>query len=271
MAGEEGSSFVRSSVNAPILIAGDEDEHQTIPINSHIDGCQLKEAKVPSLMLQSSFLIVLSHVKGHELTGMGGAIKNMGMGCVSVETKRAQHYVNMPRYNEDSDCDECGKCVKACPIDAIEIIDGEPVQSVTECTACGTCYFTCPRHCWEWPPGSKEKLQLYLSHAASAITEAYKGRIAFLNFIQDVVPLCDCAPSSGKPVVQDVGITFSLDPVAIDKASLDLIDQAPIIPGSTSAGPPDILGKIHNTSSLIQLKTAEKLKMGRLKYKLVTL
>ena len=262
------NGFVKASVNAPVMIAGDDDEHQTIPIENRIDNCQLKEAKVPSILLQSKLLIVLSHVKGHELTGMGGAIKNLGMGCVSIETKRAQHYVNMPQFNEEGDCDACGKCAKVCPTNAIKIVEGKVTREITECTACGTCFFTCPSHCWEWPPGSKEKLQVYLGHSASAVVSGYRGKIAYFNVIQDVVPLCDCAPASGQPVVQDVGITFSLDPVAIDKASLDLIDQAPIIPGSTSVKPPDILGKLHDTSSLIQLKTAEKLKLGSLRYEL---
>jgi len=110
-----------------------------------------------------------------------------------------------------------------------------------------------------------------MMHAASAVVSAYRGKIAFVNFIQDVVPLCDCIAGSGKPVVQDVGITFSLDPVAIDRASFDLVDKSPIIPGSTSVKPPDILGKMHDTSSLIQLQTAEKLKMGSMKYELVSI
>jgi hypothetical protein len=105
---------------------------------------------------------------------------------------------------------------------------------------------------------------------ASTLLAEYKGKIAFLNFIQDIVPYCDCAAPSGNPVVQDVGIALSLDPVAIDKASLDLVDNSPIIPGSTSVKPPDILGKMHHTSSLVQLETAEKLGVGTLKYTLVS-
>jgi uncharacterized Fe-S center protein len=99
----------------------------------------------------------------------------------------------------------------------------------------------------------------------------YKGRIGFVNFVQDIVPHCDCAAPSGQPVVQDVGIVFSFDSVAADKASLDLIDRAPIIPGSTSATPPDVLGKIHQTDSLVQLVTAEKLGVGTLKYEMVAI
>jgi uncharacterized Fe-S center protein len=263
------NGFVQASVNAPVVIADDADELQTIPIMNPIDGCELKEIKVSSLLLKPSLLVVLSHVKGHELTGFGGALKNLGMGCVSTSTKRAEHRVNMPIFAEERECNACGKCADACPPDAITLVDGKPRRAVAECIYCGTCYFKCPSHCWIWPPGSKEKLQVYLGHAASAVHSRFKGKVVFVNFIQDVVPYCDCAAPSGNPVVQDVGIALSLDPVAIDKASLDLIDQSPIIPGATSAKPPDILGKMHHTNSLVQLETAEKLGVGRLEYKLV--
>jgi uncharacterized protein len=263
------NGFVEASVSAPVVITDDDDELKTITIVNQVDGCKLKEIKAPSLLLKSSCLIVLSHVKGHELTGFGGALKNLGMGCVSTEAKRAQHRVNMPIFAEERECNGCGKCADACPPDAITLVDGKPRRVDAECTYCGTCYFICPSHCWIWPPGAKEKLQVYLGHVASALLSEYKGKIAFVNFIQDIVPYCDCAAPSGNPVVQDVGMAFSFDPVAIDKASLDLIDNSPIIPGVTSVEPPDILGKMHHTSSLVHLETAEKLGAGSLTYKLV--
>jgi len=229
----------------------------------------MKEVKIPSLLLKPPFLVVLSHVKGHEITGFGGALKNLGMGCVSTSSKRAQHRVNIPIFAEERECNGCGKCADACPPKAIMMVNEKPRRVSAECTYCGTCFFICPSHCWIWPPGSKEKLQVYVSHAASAVLQGYRGKVVFVNFIQDVVPYCDCAAPSGNPVVQDVGITLSFDPVAIDKASLDLIDKSPIIPGATSAKPPDILGKMHHTSCMVQLETAEKLGMGSTKYKLV--
>ncbi len=118
---------------------------------------------------------------------------------------------------------------------------------------------------------AKEKLQVCLGHTASTLVSEYKGVMAFVNFIQDVTPDCDCAAPSGQPIVQDVGIAFSRDVVATDKASLDLIDSAPIIPGATSSLPPDLLGNMHNADSLIQLKTAEKLGIGNLTYELITI
>lgn len=263
------NGFVEASVNAPVVIADDSDELQTIPIKNPIEGCKMKGIKVSSLILKQPFLVVLSHVKGHELAGFGGALKNLGMGCVSTETKRAQHYVNMPIFAEEKECNGCGKCADACPTKAITLVDEKPQRAAAECIYCGTCHFKCPSECWIWPPGSKEKLQVYLGHAASAVVSGYKGKAIFVNFIQDVVPFCDCAAPSGNPVVQDVGIALSFDPVSVDKASLDLIDKSPVIPGATSAKPPDILGKMHHTNSLVQLETAEKLGAGSLKYKLV--
>ncbi len=264
------NGFAEATVGAPVVITDDEDKQEIIPISNRINDCELEQAKVPSLLLESPCILVVSHVKGHDLTGFGGALKNVGMGCVSSETKRAQHFVNMPQFN-NSDCDGCGKCIESCPTDAIKLVNETVEREVSECISCGTCLFRCPLHCWVWPAGSKEKLQVYMAHVASAVLSEYKGRIGFVNFVQDVVPHCDCAAPSGQPVVQDVGIVFSFDPVAVDKASLDLVDRAPIIPGSTSVTPPDLLGKMHQTDSLVQLVTAEKLGIGTLKYEMVTI
>ena len=140
-------------MDAPVVITDDEDDLQTIPLRNRIGDCQLREAKVPSLLLQSACMIVLSHVKGHDLTGFGGALKNLGMGCVSTETKRAQHSVNMPQFDEESDCDGCGECADACPTSAITIVNGKPVREVVECIYCGTCFNKCPSDCWVLPPG----------------------------------------------------------------------------------------------------------------------
>jgi hypothetical protein len=264
------NGFAEATVGAPVVITDDEDKQEIIPISNRINDCELEQAKVPSLLLESPCILVVSHVKGHDLTGFGGALKNVGMGCVSSETKRAQHFVNMPQFN-NSDCDGCGKCIESCPTDAIKLVNETVEREVSECISCGTCLFRCPLHCWVWPAGSKEKLQVYMAHVASAVLSEYKGRIGFVNFVQDVVPHCDCAAPSGQPVVQDVGIVFSFDPVAVDKASLDLVDRAPIIPGSTSVTPPDLLGKMHQTDSLVQLVTAEKLGIGTLKYEMVAI
>lgn len=264
------NGFSEFTTNCPVIITDDSDKLLTIPIKKHINGCKLIEIRVPMRLIETDCLIVLSHFKGHDLTGFGGALKNIAMGCVSTETKRAQHSVNMPEYQNDRECNGCGTCVELCPSHAIKLSDGKPFRTDAECISCATCYFVCPSHCWEWPVGSKELLQIYMAHVTYTLLNEYKGKTVYINFIQDVVPHCDCAAPSGIPVVQDVGIVLSMDPVAVDKASFDLVDQSPIIPESTRVNPPDILGKIHNTNSQVQLKTAQRLGLGSIKYDLIT-
>ncbi|GAI41512.1 unnamed protein product, partial [marine sediment metagenome] len=87
--------------------------------------------------------------------------------------------------------------------------------------------------------------------------------------VQDVTPLCDCAAQAGNPIVADVGILASMDPVAIDKTSLDLIDKAELVPGALAEDGPDRLGRINHTDSTIQMRVAKKLGMGELEYRII--
>jgi uncharacterized protein len=264
------NGFTISTIDAPIEIIDEKETFNVVPLLNIIEGCTLKDVLVPSRLHDADYLIVLSHVKGHELAGFGGALKNLGMGCVGTKTKQAQHMVNMPvLYNLES-CDGCGKCARSCPANALKVVNGKIQKSMPECTSCATCLFECVSGCWEWPPDAKHDLQVNLAHSANAVYSSYQGHAVFINFIQDVVPQCDCQASFDLPVVQDIGILVSSDPVAIDKASLDLIDKAPLLPGfAERLSGPDVLGKMHATSSLIQLEVAHKLKMGDLEYELL--
>jgi uncharacterized Fe-S center protein len=118
------------------------------------------------------------------------------------------------------------------------------------------------------PPRAKEIFQVYLAHAAAGVLSRFHYKVAFINFIQDVTPLCDCVTPSGLPVVPDIGILASTDVVAIEKASLDLIAQIKPIGKFATVSSPDILGKINDTDSLIQIRTAQKLDLGNMAYQL---
>jgi len=265
------NGFVKESIGAPVVIA-DRDGHDgiSVPLKSTVDGCELKDVEIATRIYESSFLLVLSHVKGHMLSGFGGAIKNLAMGCVTKKSKSEQHRKNPPLL-DDSKCDGCGACIKICPVDAITIEDGKAKRDSEKCIYCSTCLFECPSKAIFWETYSKELFQKYLAHAAYAVLHKFEGRIGFINFVQDITPYCDCAAPAGKPVVPDIGILASLDPVAIDKASMDLIDQSPTILSSRHLTPPDILGKMHNLDSLVTLKVAQRLGMGKLDYEMVTI
>lgn len=261
--------FSKKTMGAPIVIADGESGHDgvEVKVRRRVDGCELRTIKVASAIARADAMVVLSHVKGHGQSGLGGAIKNVAMGCVTKEGKADQHTPTMP-FLDMSKCDGCGICVKTCPFDALVLMGGKAIRDLSKCVHCSFCLFECSRGAWSWLEGAKEQFQVYLAHAASAVLKVFKrGRVAFLNFIQDVTPLCDCCTPAGIPVVQDVGILASLDPVAIDMASIDLVDKARII--SKLARPPDLLGKINGTDSLVQLRTGQKLGLGSLKYKLV--
>lgn len=265
------NGFVEASMGAPVVIADDDgDEGVAVAIENPVAGCQLKDIRVATRIYHADSLMVLSHVKGHGQTGFGGAIKNLGMGCVTKKSKKAQHAVNAPVLDE-SRCDGCGICVDACPTHALSIVDEKLVRDEELCTNCSACIDHCPNEALSWPEGSKEQLQVCLAHSAWAVVKNFNGRVGFINFVQDVTPQCDCAAPAGLPMIQDVGILASLDPIAVDKASLDLIDRAPLVVSPAPASPPDLLGRMHGTDSLVQLRTGERLGLGSLEYQLITI
>ena len=265
-----GNGFTEAGIGAPIVIADEGDEGIAVTIESPVDGCKLKEIEVASRIYHADSLLVLSHTKGHLQAGFGGAMKNLGMGCATKKGKAAQHSATIPVYDE-SKCDACNKCVEACPRDALSLLEGRIVRDGKRCMGCSTCLFACPMEAFHLAPGANDRLQVNIAHAAYAALNNFKGNVGFINFVQDVTPHCDCVSPAGRPIVQDVGILASLDPVAIDKASIDLIDQAPVIVNPAPASPPDLLGKIYGIDSLVQLRAAAGLGLGSLEYNLVTL
>jgi uncharacterized Fe-S center protein len=264
------NGFTKESLGAPVIIADGEQGYdgEWVDIAGRVSGCSLNRVKIAEKILGADSMMVLSHVKGHELSGFGGSIKNVGMGCVTKESKAAQHRVNRGVIDL-SKCTGCGECVKACAFHALSVLGEKVVRDEEKCMNCNYCLYLCREEVFSLPPGAKEEFQVYLAHAAAGVLSRFKNNVAFINFVQDVTPQCDCATPSGLSVIPDIGILASTDVVAIDKASLDLIAQARPIGKFASISSPDILGEINGTDSLIQIRTAQELGLGNMAYKLI--
>ena len=263
------NGFTKESLGAPVLIADGEEGYdgEWVSISRQVSGCSLKKVKVAREVFNGDSLMLLSHFKGHELSGFGGSIKNLAMGCVTKESKAAQHRVNRGEIDLDK-CNGCGDCVEVCRYKALSLVNEKVVRDDTKCMNCNQCLYLCPQEAYYLPAGVKEKFQIYLAHAADGVLSRFWNKVAFINFVQDVTPLCDCAVPSGLPIVPDIGILASADLVAIDKASLDLIDGAKTIGKYSEIASPDILGKINGTDCLVQLKTAQEIGLGNMIYDL---
>jgi uncharacterized Fe-S center protein len=264
------NGFTAEGLGCPIVIADEPDGQNGVEyaIEGAADGCRVKSTTVARHLLEADAVVVLSHVKGHSFSGIGGALKNLSMGCTTRKAKREQHASHGLVFDHEK-CTGCGECVEACRFEAL-VLEGErPVKDDEGCMYCNTCMFACESKAIRILPNGKELFQRAMAHAAAGVMKGFSGKdVVFMNAIMDVTPLCDCAAPAGRLVTQNVGLLASRDPVAIDMASLGLVDSAPMIPGWDVA-PPDVLGKINRTDSTIQMKEAARLGVGRLEYELV--
>ena len=263
------NGFTEESMGVPVVIAGGEEGHdgEWVDIPVRVSDCCLERVKVASEILRADSMIVVTHAKGHPVASFGGSIKNVAMGCVTKESKAAQHRVNRGVI-DISKCSGCGQCVEACPYGCMSLQDEKMARDEEKCMNCNRCFYLCPEGVFCLPPRAKEKLQVCLAHSAAGVLSRFRYRVAFINFIQDVTPLCDCVVPSGLPVVPDIGILASTDVVAIDRASLDLIGRAKPTGKFAGITSPDILGAIHGADSLIRMRVAQELGLGSMEYAL---
>jgi uncharacterized Fe-S center protein len=263
------NGFTEESMGAPVVIADGEQGYdgEWVVVPGQVSGCSLDRIKIASKIFGADSMVVLSHLKGHELAGFGGSIKNVAMGCVTKESKGAQHRANRA-VMDISRCNGCGQCVEGCSFRALSLVEEKIVRDEEKCMDCSHCVYLCPEDVYSLPAGAKERFQVFLAHAAAGVLGRFQSKVAFINFVQDVTRLCDCVSPSGFPVVPDIGILASMDVVAVDKASLDLIGQTRPLGKFADISSPDILGKINGTDSMVQIKTAHELGLGNMTYEL---
>ena len=241
-----------------------------------IPGVILEEVDIALGILEADALICVSHFKCHELTGFGGAIKNLGMGCSSREGKMEQHSTLAPGVAEDL-CSGCASCLKACAHDAIVIVEKKAKIDEQRCVGCGRCIAVCDETAIrvQWNEAPTLIMQKMAEYALGA-TQGKKGKTLYINFVTQVSPACDCYGHSDAPIVADLGILASIDPVALDQACADLVLAAPGLPNTAlqsglAPGGDKFRGVHPDIPWEAQLVHAEKIGLGSRRYELVTL
>lgn len=197
------------------------------------NGELCEKAIIGKEIMEADIVISLAHFKGHEMTGFGGALKNIGMGCGSRAGKMDMHSASEPKVKTDK-CVGCGSCMRNCAHGAISIVDKKAVIDRDKCAGCGRCIGACPFDAMAYiGDSSVEITSKKMAEYAMAVLD---GRENFhINIVNNVSPYCDCHSENDVPIVPDIGMFASFDPVAIDVACADAVNAQPVMPNSILA------------------------------------
>ena len=256
---------------APIIIA--DGLRGRSEIAEIINEKNFKEVFIGQEIQRADAIVSLSHFKGHMLSGFGGTIKNIGMGCASRRGKLAQHSTLCPAIKKKK-CIGCGECQSHCSQNAISLKDEKAKIDTNLCIGCGECIVICANGAIEvkWNQSIPVFMENMVEYTKGVLKDKI-GKLLFVNFLTDISPECDCLPYNDRPIVRDIGITASMDPVAIDQASVDLVNKEAALLDSclktnTAPGEDKIKGVYPKIDWTLQLDYAQKLGLGNREYEL---
>lgn len=252
--------FTKEITNADVVIPDDTQEENIALVE--VNQKFIKSAKVARIFMDVESLVAVSHFKGHILTGFGGALKNVGMGCASRQGKLAQHCNLSPVVYADK-CIGCGACEVICPVKAIKLVNKKSVLDSAKCIGCASCLAVCPVMAMFIDFAAGSQVQEKMVEYSLAVLKDKKKKSGFINFATKINKECDCWGMENPRIAPDVGILASNDPVSIDQASFDLVNQA--------CGK-DIFKAAHPAQDArIQLRYAQSIGLGSLDYELIRL
>ncbi len=217
----------------------------------------LREIEVSGAIAEADAMIVVTHCKGHELSGFGGAIKNLGMGCTSRAGKLRQHRTVELEIDE-SKCTGCGKCKEACEMGIPDIIAKKAKNTSPLCMRCPFCSNACPRNAIKLL--HQDNICRALASAAFGVLSTFKkGKVSFVSFAKDITQYCDCRPNPGEIMMKDIGVFASDSPVSVDAAFLAMANYK-------------IFNEAYHVDCMLQVKEAKALGIkGELNPKIVNI
>lgn len=217
---EHGYSY--ATVRAPLIIADGLRSHSFVEIP--IEGSFFSRVKIARDIVEADSMVVLTHFKGHQMAGFGGAVKNLAMGCAPSKGKEEQHAYIHPNIS-GPDCVGCGTCAAHCPESAITVPGGKAQVDVAHCIGCGECATVCPTSCIRMGENADTADFLRrMAEYAHGAAQSKRGRVAYINFVMNFTPECDCCGWSDSYLIPDVGILASFDPIALDWACIDKVN-----------------------------------------------
>jgi uncharacterized protein len=219
------NGFAYAVVEAPLVIADGLRGKSDAPVPVY--GKHFESVYIAKEIVEADAFISVAHFKGHELSGFGGAIKNTGMGAASRKGKLAMHSTVSPQVKAE-DCIGCEACVEHCSQGALSVTEGVAGVDEASCIGCGECILICPNEAIEirWDQEIPSFLEGMVEYTAGVL-KGKAGKSLFINFITDVSPACDCYPANDAPIVKNIGVVASTDPIALDQASVDLVNAEP--------------------------------------------
>jgi uncharacterized Fe-S center protein len=267
------NGFGYTVTGAPVVIADGLSGEDYVDVR--IDADYFDTVSIAGEACRANAMIVLTHFKGHEMFGFGGALKNIGMGLAAKKGKLTLHSTAKP-YVKKKSCTGCGICFQWCRVQAIEAGPESSVIVREKCTGCGQCIMSCPSHAitLKWDMSFSEGQKKTAEYALGAVKNK-TGSTWYFNFILDVTPECDCYSYSDSSIAPDIGIMASRDPVSIDQASYDLVNESDPLPSGKAAGVGKGQDKFRaghpEADGRHLLEHAEKIGLGERKYELVRL
>lgn len=225
--------YTESVVGAPLkFIDGDKGLDGKV-IN--IDGIHFKEVSVGAGLFEFDKLVVVAHFKGHAEACFGGALKQIGQGCVTKKNKHLAHYEGLlkikPKFCNIAKCNQ--ECISLCPVNAINLEGESAVIDESTCFGCFLCSKKCPiprAIKVPLPNNIKDFVERVIDNATAVVNSFKAENMRYINFGFEVTLMCDCLSNAGSPIVPDLGIFGAYDPVAIDKACIDAETAAPGLP-----------------------------------------
>lgn len=241
-----------------------------------IGGKYCPEPKIGAAIAEADIIVSITHFKGHEMSGFGGTLKNLGMGSGSVAGKQDMHSTAQPKVDLDN-CIGCRICEKNCNHDAIHIVDHKAVINYANCVGCGQCVALCKSG--GAVMSSTESGEILNYKIAEYTKAVLKGKPGFhISFIMNVSPECDCWGHNDAAIVPDLGIAASFDPIALDQACADLVNNAPMLQTPNALSEKDYdhchdNDKFHHlhpdTNWQAGLRYGEELGLGTREYELI--